>query len=71
LLQDFAFYEVLSYNIIRMSSNSSKSLSATIPSKDASPGGGSWDKHDYPDSAVTTDKLAVATYPPTTTVWFD
>jgi hypothetical protein len=71
LLQDFAFYEVMHCNIIRVLSNSFKLLPATIHSKDANPGRGSWDKHGLPVSAVTTDQLAVATCPATASVCFD
>jgi hypothetical protein len=53
LLQDFAFYEVVSCNTICSLSNSSKFRLATIRSKDANPGSGDYD--DRPVSSIATD----------------
>ena len=68
LLQDFAFYEVVSCNTICLLSNSSKFRLATIRSKDASPGSRSRDYDDRPVSSISTDELAVATYSAPATV---
>jgi hypothetical protein len=74
LLQDFAFYEVVSCTTIYSPSNSSKFLTATIHSKDASPGGPrdhGRDNDHHAVSSISTDKLAIATCPATATVWHD
>jgi hypothetical protein len=73
LLQDFAFYEVVSRITIYSPTNSSKFLSAAIHSKDASPGGPSdhGRDNDHAVSSISTDKFAIATCSATATVWHD